>query len=259
MIKSMLDICTNKKDDLDDASIVLLHKKAVSENTFLRKIYEDYYKEFKILTNNVPNGLKVEIGSGGGFIKEIIPEVITSDIVPSEGIDMVFPATKIPFSDKTVSAFFLQNVLHHIGEPIEFFNEMNRCLVEHGKIVLIEPYNSFWGRFIRIITYGLHKESFNINSGWKTCNNNRMTGANWALPWLIFFKDRKIFESKFPNLKINKLFPHSPFRYIFSGGVSAGQLIPPFTYNIVKRVENSFPSLSKHLGMFFTVELEKYL
>ena len=259
MIKSMLDICTNKKDDLDDASIVLLHKKAVSENTFLRKIYEDYYKEFEVLTKKVPNGLKVEIGSGGGFIKKIMPDVITSDVVSVEGIDMVFPATKMPFSDKSVSAFFVQNALHHINEPIEFFNEINRCLVEHGKIVLIEPYNSFWGRFIRMITYGLHKEGFDIKSGWKTCNNNRMTGANWALPWLIFFKDRKIFETKFPNLKIKKLFSHSSFCYIFSGGVSTGQLLPSSAYDVVKKFENLFPSLNKYMGMFFTVELEKCL
>lgn len=240
--------------DLDSPGTAKIHKQIIQKKTFLKNIYIDFYNEFKKTLETVPSGLIVEIGSGSGFIKEVIPKVITTDLFSSPNIDIVLSGTKMPFNNNSVSAFFLQNVLHHIKEPIVFLNEINRCLVKDGKVIMIEPHIGLWGKFI---WSNFHHEPLDTNAGWEIKQEGRLTGANQALPWIIFFRDRKRFEQLFPNLKIKRLVPHTPFRYIISGGLSMKQLLPSFTYNFVKFVELMCSPLNNHLGMFITIELYK--
>lgn len=240
--------------DLDSPATARIHKQIIQKKPFLTNIYLDFYNEFKKTLKTIPNGLLVELGSGSGFLKEVIPNVITTDLFSSPNIDIVLSGTKLPFKDNSVSAFFLQNVLHHIKEPRAFFTEVNRCLVKKGRVIMIEPYIGLWGKFIYS---NFHHEPLDTNAGWEIRKTGRLTGANQALPWIIFFRDRKRFEQLFPNLKITRLLPHTPFRYIISGGLSMRQLLPSFTYNFVKFLEIICSPLNKHLGMFITIELYK--
>ena len=240
--------------DLDSPDTARIHKQIIQNKPFLKNLYFDFYNEFKKIIETIPSGQLVEIGSGSGFLKEVIPNVITTDLFPSSNIDVVLKGTKMPFKDSSVSAFFLQDVLHHIKEPITFFTEITRCLVNKGKIIMIEPHMGLWGKFI---WSNFHHEPLDATAGWEIKQEGRLTGANQALPWIIFFRDRKKFEQLFPDLKIKRLAPHTPFRYIISGGLSIKQLLPSFTYNSVKFIERLCSPLSKHLGMFITIELHK--
>lgn len=231
-----------------------IHRNIILKKPFLKKLYLDFYKEFKKTITNLPKGKLVEIGSGGGFLKDVIPEVITTDVLNGKDIDIVLPKGKLPFENNSVSAFFLMDVLHHIKDPVIFFTETSRCLAKGGKIVMIEPHNSLWGRFIY---KNFHHEPYNENARWEIMGNGRLTNANIALPWIIFFRDRKRFENSFPSLKIKRLTPHTPFRYLLSGGLSMRQFLPSFTYNLVKVVETLLSPLNRYLGMFLTIELEK--
>ncbi len=240
--------------DLDDPETALIHKKIIKKKKFLRRLYLDFYNSFKKLSKDAPPGLMVEIGSGSSFLKEEIKDLITSDIFQGQDIDLVFDAIKMPFKDSSVSVFFLLNVLHHIKNPIAFFDEANRCLSEHGKIIMIEPYNSLWSKFIYT---NFHHEPFFETDSWEIKGDGRLTNSNQALPWMIFFRDRLHFENKFPSLKIKLLKPHNPILYIISGGLSIRQLLPDFMYDVVKVVEMLLSPLSKYTAMFFTVEIEK--
>ena len=40
--------------------------------------------------------MKIELGSGGGFLKEVINDVITSDVLELPDVDKVFFGEKIP-------------------------------------------------------------------------------------------------------------------------------------------------------------------
>ncbi|MBI2996308.1 MAG: class I SAM-dependent methyltransferase [Candidatus Melainabacteria bacterium] len=242
-----------KIKDLDNPLTASVHKTIIQEKPFLKRIYLDFYGEFKKTLTNCKKGLLVEIGSGSGFLKEVIPEVITSDVFEAQDIDMVFPATKVPFEDNSVSAFFLFDTLHHIDQPILFFNEAQRCLINGGRIVMIEPYCSLWGNFV----YKFHHESLDKNANWEIKKRGRLTDANIALPWIIFFRDRSKFEKKFPDLKIKRLVPHTPFRYLVSGGLTFRQLLPSVSYDFVKWLEIILSPLNKHIGMFLTIKLEK--
>ena len=246
--------CVKEIEDLDSPETANLHREIIKQNTFLKKVYLDFYKEFYNASLNLPKGYLVEIGSGAGFLKEIMPNVITSDVFHSKGIDMVFPATHLPFDSNSVSAFFLNDVLHHINDPRAFFSEARRCLIPKGKIVMIEPHSSLMGRFLY---KNFHHEPFDMNAVWEIEDNGRLTAANSALAWIIFFRDREQFEKEYPDLKIKRLTPHTPFRYHVSGGLSMRQLLPAFMYDFVKSLEMVLSPLNRYLAMFITIELEK--
>ena len=146
------------------------------------------------------------------------------------------------------------DVLHHVSDAAAFFKEVTRCLKPGGKVVMIEPANTPWSRFIH---RNFHHERFDTTAGWALAGAGPFSGANLALAWIIFYRDRQKFEREFPALKITGLENHTPLRYLVSGGLSFRQLLPSFTYNAVKGLENLLKPLNGRLGMFLTVRLEK--
>lgn len=240
--------------DLDDPSTTLLHGQIIRKKKFLSNIYLDFYGIFKSSVCDVKSKTCVELGSGGGFIKEVIPNVLTSDILKLPDIDRCFSVLDMPFEDSSVDAFFMIDVLHHVPDAAVFLSEMNRCLKPGGKIIMIEPANTLWGRFIY---QNFHHEPFEPNAGWTLPGEGPLSSANGALPWIIFQRDRNKFEADFPSIKIRSLRPHTPFRYLLSGGVSKCQLIPGFMYGVVRAIENFLSPLNGWIGMFQTIELEK--
>ena len=238
----------------DSKQALLTHKDIIQNKSFLKKVYADFYQIFK--STNFPQGPIVEIGSGGGFIKDIIPNAITSDVVKGPGIDRVFSATKMPFKNNNVSAFLMIDVLHHIKDSEKALKEMLRCLKVGGKVVMIEPYNSWWGGIIYKYIHP-EKKSFNPKAGWKIKGRGRMSSSNPALPWIIFVRDKKVFQKKIPNLKLVKILPHTPFRYLISGGLTKYQFLPTFSYPLIRWFDDFISRLFPQISMFVTVELQK--
>jgi len=238
----------------DDPQITEERKKLIQEKGFLRKLYTDNYLIFKRVKEEMGPGQYVEIGSGGGFIKEIIPEVVTSDVLPLSSVDRQFDVLDMPFEDESVDAFFMIYVFHHIKDVHRFFEETGRCLKKGGRIVMIEPTNNLWGGFI---FSRIHHEHYDPKAGWVMDKAAPMTGSNAALPWIVFARDRKRFEKEVPYFKIKGITMHTPFRYLVSGGVTAPQFLPTFTYEGVKFMENIFSPFNRWIGMFWTIELVK--
>lgn len=238
----------------DSQAALLEHRRIIRTKSFLNKIYVDFYNYFKSI--HTPKGSLIEIGSGAGFIKDILPKVVTSDVIKGPGIDQVFFAHKMPFANSSIAAFFMIDVLHHIKDSEIAFKEMLRCLKPGGKIVMIEPYNSFWGGLIFKYIHP-EKKGFNPKAGWKIKGSGRMSDSNPALPWIIFVRDRETFEKKFPNLKIVKISPDTPFRYLISGGLTRWQFLPTPLYPLIMKIEKTLSSLNKFIGMFVTIELQK--
>jgi SAM-dependent methyltransferase len=240
--------------DLDDRAATVLHAGIIRRKSLLRRLYIDFYDQFRRAAGEVRGSKLVELGSGGGFIKEVIPNVTTSDVIDAPGVDLCFSAMDMPFDDASVDAFLMIDVLHHLPDARAFFAEATRCLRAGGKVVMIEPANTPWSRFI----YGnFHHEAFEPDAGWSFPSTGRLSGANGALPWIIFCRDRARFEDRFPLLRINRVRPHTPFRYLVSGGLRLRQLLPGFAYPLIKALEAALSPLREQLGMFMTVELER--
>ncbi len=268
-------------ENLDDPATTLLHAEIIQKKVFLKKIYIDFYKQFNKSISNSEEKVLVELGSGGGFIKEIISNVITSDVLELPNVDKVFSVLDMPFEEASVDAFFMFDVLHHIADPRAFFKEALRCLKIGGKVVMIEPANTFWSRFIY---KNFHHEAFDTQAPEWGCRgqakwelgprpswlgqtetgkagilqkSGRLSGGNGALAWIIFCRDRKIFESEFPSFRIVRMRNHTPLRYLLSGGLTLRQLAPSFSYSAVKAIECILSPINDLLGMFQTIELEK--
>lgn len=237
--------------NLDSQEALLEHHQIIRSKGFLKCIYTDSYRLFK--TAKIPKGPIVEIGSGGGFIKEIIPHAITSDVMKGPDIDKVFSATNMPFKNNSVAAFFMIDVLHHIKNAERALQEMLRSLKPGGKVIMIEPYNSLWGG---IIYRYIHPERFDPKAGWKISGKGRMSDSNTALPWIIFVRDRKLFKKRFPAVTLI-ITPHTPLRYLVSGGLSNVQFLPTLFYPTVCSIETFLSPLNRYLGMFVTIELKK--
>jgi SAM-dependent methyltransferase len=240
--------------DLDDPATTLLHAEIVRKKPFLRKVYIDFYKQFQKLVSDPEKKVLVELGSGGGFIKEVIPNMITSDILELPNVDRVFSALSMPFGQASVDAFFMIDVFHHITDPRAFFKEALRCLKVGGIVVMIEPANTLWSRFIY---KNFHHELFDTQAKWGLEESGPLSHGNGALPWIIFSRDRKIFESEFLSLRIVSMRNHTPLRYLLSGGLTLRQLAPSFSYPLIKAIEYVLFPANNWLGMFHTVELEK--
>jgi SAM-dependent methyltransferase len=241
-------------DNLDAPGVTLLHADIIRKKPFLKRIYIDFYKQFADVVHAPEGKVLVELGSGGGFIKEVVGNVITSEVIEIPNVDKVFSALDMPFEERSVDAFFMFDVMHHITEPRKFFAEALRCLKEGGKIVMIEPANTPWSRFVY---KKFHHEPFDERANWELERTGRLSQANGAMPWIIFTRDRNIFEKEFPSLKIVEIRNHTPIRYLLSGGLTLRQLMPSFAYTPIKYLEYLLFPLNNLLGMFQTIVLQK--
>lgn len=245
-----------KDFDLDDPRRTIHHGQLIREKKFLRRLYVDWYnflvKPYR--NGELPEGKILELGSGGGFLKELIPDVITSDVMELPDNDMTFSAEEMPFEDNSLSAIFMIDVLHHIPCNEKFFAEASRTLKKGGKIIMSEPANTPFSRFFY---QRFHHEPFKPDGGWEIPNTGPLSGANGALPWIFFVRDRKIFEEKFPHLEIEKIKLHSPFRYFISGGMSYPSLMPGWSFGAVTAVEKLFTPVFPLIAMFQHIVLTR--
>jgi SAM-dependent methyltransferase len=240
---------------LDDPARTVLHGRVIREKPFLRRIHLGFYREFLRASAGLPpDALLVELGSGGGFIKDVIPSALTSDILAVPGVDKRFSCLEMPFEAGSVGAFFMIDVFHHVPDAAGFLREMDRCLRPGGCVVMIEPAATPWARFIY---RRFHHEPFETTGGWRFESAGPLSSANGALPWIVFERDRERFQREFPRLRLVGIRKHTPFRYILSGGLTLRQLAPSFTYPLVRGLEWAASPLSGLLGMFQTIRLEK--
>lgn len=238
--------------DINNPLRSLEHKKILLNKKCLNNLYIEWYNIFK--ENIELNHKYIELGSGGGFIKEIIPDILTSDVNNIPGIDQIFSASNLPFEDKSISGIFMIDAFHHFPEIEKFFNEAIRVLKNRSKIVIIEPWNTRWSRFIY---KKFHHELFDLERDWNFPLSGPLSGSNMALPYIVFKRDIEIFKQKFPELRVNKIKPHTPFTYLLTGGFSRKPFLPNFIINCIRYIENHIAGLRNNFAMFVTIELEK--
>jgi SAM-dependent methyltransferase len=240
--------------DLDDPRATLEHKRIILSKIFLKKIYIKWYNELIQIIKENPKGKNLEIGSGGGFLKDIFPSIITSDILELPGVDNVINAENLPFESNSLSAILMVNVFHHIPRPYLFLNEAQRCLIPGGSIVMIEPANTFFSRFIY---KKFHHEPFEPNGLPEIKFGNPLSNSNQALSYIYFQRDPEKFKVDYPDLIIKKIKYHTPLLYLLSGGVSRAAFVPQFTFSLFKFVEKIISPLNPQISLFNTIVINK--
>ena len=240
--------------DLDDPKTSALRKQIIQSKPFLKSIYDEWYT---ILRTALPQGSGpiLEIGSGAGFCSEFIADLITSEIIPCPGVQLVLDGRELPFADASLRAIVMTNVLHHIPQVERFLAEGSRCLRSGGKILMIEPWVTPWSRFVY---KHFHQEPFDPEAtDWSFVSTGPLSGANGAIPWMVFLRDRSQFEFRFPEFSVEEIRPFLPFRYLVSGGIGLRTLMPGLTQQAWITLENLLASRWPSLAMFAFVSVRR--
>ena len=240
--------------ELDDPGTTELRKQIIWSKPFLKAIYDEWYG---MLARELPvgEGKVLELGSGGGYCAQFIPGLITSEVFPCAGVRIVADAERMPFADRSMRAIVMTNVMHHVPDVRIFFEQASRCLRPGGKILMIEPWITPWSSFI--YKY-FHHEPFHPEAAdWTYSSTGPLSGANIAMPWIVFARDRGKFETSYPEFSIERIQPFLPFRYMISGGVAMRSLMPGFTHSAWARFERMLKSWMPSLGMFAFIAVRR--
>jgi SAM-dependent methyltransferase len=240
--------------ELDDPATTQRRKQIIAGKPFLKAIYDEWYR---MLAESVPTGPGgvLELGSGAGHCAQFIPSLITSEVRACAGVRLAAAAERLPLANQSLRAIVMTNVLHHLPDVSQFFSEASRVVRTGGRILMIEPWVTPWSRFVY---QHLHHEPFDPErTAWSISSQGPLSGANSAMPWIVFSRDRSTFETQFPQLTVEWIRPFLPFRYLVSGGVGLRSLVPAFTYPAWAALERLLEPRMDWLGMFAFVMVRK--
>ena len=237
--------------NIDDPHTTALRLQIIRSKPFLRKLYEEWYRD---MATHFPSDARVlELGSGAGFLKEFIPQLITSELFSTPSVERVIDAQAIAMAEASLDGIAMTDVLHHIPDCSSFFHEAARVIRPGGKVVMIEPWNTTWSRWVY---QHLHHEPFEPDAReWRIPISGPLSGANGALPWIIFHRDRALFETRHPQWGIVRIRPTMPFAYLLSGGVSLRSLLPGWMYQPVRLLEQRCNEAAR--AMFAMITLKR--
>jgi SAM-dependent methyltransferase len=241
-------------NDLDQPARIADLRALIERKPFLRRLYLEIYGRYAACLARCPvGGEAVELGSGAGFVKALLPEVVTSDVLPYPGMDRVVDGTRMPFPDGGLRALFLLNVFHHIADPVAFLREAERCLAPGGRLLIVDQHP---GTLSTPIFRHLHHEPFRPEATeWAFETTGPLSGANGALAWMVFRRDAERFKALFPGLALERYQPHTPLRYWLAGGLKAWSLAPGWAFPLATWLDRALVGLSDRLASFVDVEL----
>ena len=204
-----------------------LQREIIQERPLMREIYALWYDALLEDAASVPESAAgcaaLELGSGGSFLKELCPDVITSDVEAGVA-ERVIDGRELPFEDGSLRAIFLTHVFHHIPDVGRFLAEAERTLAPGGVISLIDiPHTPF----ARFFFDRFHPEPYVPEAThWEFDQQDAMMDANQALTWMVFERDHARFAERFPGLALERKRFLPWFSYLLSGGVTRRNLVP---------------------------------
>lgn len=198
----------------------------IRANPLLHEIYRDIYA--RILEELPPAEFPrlLELGSGGGFFRELAPHAITSECVPAPRVDRVVDACNIAehFGPSSLDAIAAFNVFHHLPDCEGFLRGAEAVLRPGGRIVLVEPWFTPLGQWFYRALH--HEPSLLDPDDWRVAGVGRLAGANSRLPTSVFRDSDARFARSFPALRVVKREPFHKWLYLLSGGLRLNTRVP---------------------------------
>jgi hypothetical protein len=229
---------------LDHKEIDYKNRKIYQNKKLVKIIYNSYYKKVKKNLYISNNKKILELGSGGGNIKKVIKECITSDQFKNKNIDRIENIYRINFKKNSISNIILIDVFHHLQFPSLALKEIHRVLIKNGRIIMVEPAMGFIPRIVYKI-FHYEPNGFNLRIKWnnipkKIPLSNQYFAAQ-SIPWRAFFLKELNLKSKY-SIKLIK--PFSDFAFLLSGGYSYKALYPKILYSLIKLIDKILTSIS---------------
>ncbi|HSK88522.1 MAG TPA: class I SAM-dependent methyltransferase [Anaerolineales bacterium] len=231
-----------------------LHQEFINKNAqywhqkpLLQTFYEEFYRLIAQNLSDLPDTKIVELGSGLGNIREVIPQCLRTDLFPNPWIDQIENAYQLSFADESISDLVLTDVFHHLKYPGTALREFRRVLRKGGRVIMLEPCMSALGLFIYGVPHdepiAIMKEiQWSAPEGWSPeridyyaaqGNATRIFGGSRFRPKLLDWR-------KIETIRL------SAIAYAASGGFSKPQLYPTSMLPLIKKLEKAldlFPAL----------------
>ena len=239
---------------VDDPSRGPKIREIIFRKPSLHALYVEFYGMYQRALDATPGGGKaIEIGAGAGFSQQLIPQLVASDILPYPGLDVIFDATKMPFSHSSLRFICMLNVFHHIPDVSAFLREAERCLLPGGRILILDQHRGWISRWI--LQYA-HNEPYNpASKTWAFETTGPLSGANGALAWMVFERDLAQFHRDFPLLEMRRYRPHTPLRYWLTGGLKEWSLLPMPLFKMARWIDNTLTGINRNIGSFVEIEI----
>ncbi len=201
------------------------NRQAWQQKPLLQAVYRRFHELIASRLDRSVSGFIVELGSGMGSIKDVIPECVTTDIFPNPWLDRQENAYSLSFADGSVSNLILFDVWHHLRYPGTALAEFRRVLAKDGRVIVFDPAISWTGRLI----YGVfHHEPIGMGlattwsapDGFKAGDADYFAaqGAATRLFW------RREDPARLAGWELVEAKPMPSFEYFATGGFSGPQL-----------------------------------
>jgi SAM-dependent methyltransferase len=240
------------------------HQRQIEENLrywevkpILREIYRDFHRLLARYLSDVP-GETVEIGSGIGNIKEVIPHCVRTDIFPNPWNDRQENIYRLSMADSSAANLILFDVFHHLEYPLDALDECRRVLNTGGRLLVFDHAMSAAGFFFSKF---IHHE----RAGFLKSYRLRADEAS-ELDAPRYYADhanaRRIFEQRFGEL----LQPawHSvavvrlpAIKWLLSGGYRGPSLLNPLVLSAASLAERALSFAPFIFSLRLLVVLQK--
>lgn len=237
---------------------ILENEKHWQRKPILKTIYRGFHEDIAKHLSALEASLVVELGSGIGNIKDVIPNALRTDLFPNPWLDQTENAYKLSFGNNTVSDLILFDVFHHLRYPGTALSEFWRVLRPGGRVLVFDPYISLLGLLIYGVMHhepiGWHdKIIWNSPEDWSPDQADYYAAQGNATR--VFYS--RITEPKFEQWKIITRQRSSAFSYVASGGYSGPQLYPDRFYPQICSIESVLDKVPQLFGTRILVVLEK--
>lgn len=233
-----------------------IQRRILDTKPSLRRVYECVYaKMLDAADAHVPGAdVRIELGAGGGFLSEIEPAIVASDIRHIPGLDLVLDAQDAPFRDSSIDVMLAMHVIHHIPRIRRFLAELERVLRPGGALVAVEPY---WSPMAKLMYKHMHPEPFDAQAQrWEFESTGPMM-SNQAMSYLLLDRDRAVFEREFPALEVIELGAFSGPSYLLTGGIWKQKLLPDRVLARLWDYEDSHTSWKRFLALHHLLVLRR--
>ena len=244
--------------DLDQTQA---NRERLQRNRNLMFWYQELYRDLFRMIPDISEKRVLEIGSGTSPLKIFLPNVITTDVLKLEHLDIVFDCHDIAdFSeipDHSIDVITLTNVLHHLRNPIQFLCNATHKLAKGGQVFIVEPYFS-------LLSYPLFKflhhepVNFGISRPVLDMVHGPLSSSNQAIPHMIFFSRpgwlREL--SDYYELDETRFGFFTSLAYMVTGGISRTFPVPHWIYRPYLALDRTLARvLPKLFASFFSVRL----
>ena len=251
---------TSKTEVTYDLSKLETSERKWRQSSGLRLVYGDIYGA---IAEAMQPGAGLELGSGIGRSKDFIPSIVTSDIVKTRYVDMACSAYAIPASSETGrwANIVAVDVLHHLCRPIEFLESAAKGLQDNGRIILVEPAATAFGKAFYTL---FHEEPIRpgaIQSPYgMEPDDEQGEFANMGMGVALFVRDKNALNERLSSLglQIETVRFRDLIAYPSTGGYSGRQLLPTGLIRVLLSLEKRLPqAVLRFLGLRMLIVIRK--